>query len=59
MSELPVFWREDFEGLAKDDLVELAFHMQAYILNQGEQIETLGLIIDELKAANEILRGMF
>lgn len=58
MSSLPVFWREDFESFAKDDLVEVAFQMQAYILNQGEQIETLGLIIDELKKANEILRGM-
>lgn len=58
MSELPVFWREDFESLPKDSLVEMAFQMQAYILNQGEQIETLALIIDELKKANEILRGM-
>lgn len=58
MSSLPVFWREDFESLAHDDLVEVAFQMQAHILNQGEQIETLGLIIDELKKANEILRGM-
>ena len=59
MSEIPVFWREDFESLPKDSLVEMAFQMQAYILTLNEQIEVMDSIIVELKAANEILRGMF
>lgn len=59
MSEIPVFWREDFESLPKEHLVEMAFQMQAYILTLNEQIEVMDSIIVELKAANEILRGMF
>jgi hypothetical protein len=44
--------------LPPEQLAELAFSMQAFILTQTEIIETQTEVIDELKAHIELLKGM-
>jgi hypothetical protein len=56
--DMPVFWQDDLEHLPPEQLAELAFSMQAFILTQNEIIETQTEVIDELKAHIELLKGM-
>ena len=56
--DMPVFWKDDLENVPVEDLAELAFSMQAFILTQNEIIETQTELIGELKAHVEILKGM-
>ena len=53
-----MFWQDDLEHLTPEQLAELAFSMQAFILTQNEIIETQTEVIDELKAHIELLKGM-
>ena len=57
-----MFWQDDLEHLPPEQLAELAFSMQAFILTQNEIIETQNDLIDELndelKAHIELLKGM-
>jgi RecA/RadA recombinase len=56
--DLPVFWQDDLEHLSVEQLAELAFHLQSFILTQNDIIETQSEIIDELKAHIELLKGI-
>jgi hypothetical protein len=56
--DMPVFWQDDLENVPVEQLAELAFSMQAFILTQNEIIETQTDVIDELKAHIEIMKGM-
>ena len=53
-----MFWQDDLEHLSVEQLAELAFKFQSFILTQNEIIETQTEVIDELKAHVEILKGM-
>lgn len=47
-SDIPLFFREDFTQLTYEDLIEIAFQMQRFILIQDEMIHEYGKAVDEI-----------
>lgn len=53
-----MFWQDNLEHLSVEQLAELAFKFQGFILLQKDMIDAQAEVIHELKNMVEIMKGL-
>jgi hypothetical protein len=55
---MPMFWQDDLEHLTVEQLAELAFKFQGFILLQKDMIDAQAEVIQELKHMIDLMKGL-